>query len=264
VEVPVGRWADAISVRRSRRAFDGVSVAGDLLDALDEVCRSFRPFPEVRTVLLSDAPADIFTGLVAGLVGSYGRVTGAPSALLFIGVPGPKTPERIGYTGEGAVLEATALGAGTCWVGGAFDRRRAAGLADLAEDERVFAVSPVGTPLAPPAATERLLFGAGKEKRRRPLDIIAPGREDWPRWAIAGVEAARVAPSALNRQPWRFSLVGGDVLLKHAGPDTPGSSKRLDCGIAMLHFEIAAHAAGSEGAWGPGVDGTLARWAEPG
>ena len=69
-------------------------------------------------------------------------------------------------------------------------------------------------------------------------------------WALAGLEAARIAPSAFNRQPWLFSLDKRGVLLSMNKPGGNNHfSKRLDCGIAMLHFELAAKANGVNGTW---------------
>ena len=56
-----------------------------------------------------------------GMIGSYGRINGAPAFIAFIGdMQSQYVQEEVGYTGEGIILEATALGLGTCWVGGFF------------------------------------------------------------------------------------------------------------------------------------------------
>ena len=62
------------------------------------------------------------------------------------------------------------------------------------------------------------------------------------------LEAARLAPSARNRQPWRFRVRDGAITITEDGrPALPGISKRLDCGIALLHLELGARAAGVSG-----------------
>lgn len=197
-----------------------------------------------------------------GIAGSYGGVSGAPSALVFVGVDEERDVQAaVGYTGEGLVLEATALGLDTCWVGGLFSTKHAVLLGDVAEGERVYAVSPVGYAVERISTKERIVFGMGHPKFRRELGEIAPGVETWPTWAHAGVEAARIAPSAMNRQPWRFRLDADDVVVSVAeGADTPRVSKRLDCGIAMLHFELGARAAGADGVWEFLEAPDVARW----
>ena len=64
------------------------------------------------------------------------------------------------------------------------------------------------------------------------------------------IEAARLAPSAINRQPWGFNIEndGITVFVRIRGPDF-NVSKRLDCGIAMLHLEITAGSLGIKGKW---------------
>jgi hypothetical protein len=77
------------------------------------------------------------------------------------------------------------------------------------------------------------------------LDISA-----WPKWIKTSLEAARLAPSAINRQPWGFE-VGKDSITVYIRTVTPdfNVSKRLDCGIAMLHIEVAALNYGIKGSW---------------
>jgi hypothetical protein len=242
---------------RSRREFDARPVPAAELLALEAMARNFRPHGDARAVLIAEAPASLFFGIA----GAYGRVSGATSALAFIASDGEAhSHEHCGYTGEGLVLEAVARGLDTCWVGGTFSRSRVAGLVDVAPGESVLAVSPVGYALERIPGRERLVFGAGRPKRRRRLDEIAPGWETWPAWARAGVEAARIAPSAMNRQPWRFAFEDGTVRLRAEGTSTPRITLRLDCGIAMLHFELAARAEGGDGVWEQ-LDGRdVARW----
>jgi hypothetical protein len=122
----------------------------------------------------------------------------------------------------------------------------------LASGERVFAVSPVGQ--APPAKgiDERLMATVARSRTRRTLETLGSGVGSWPGWARSGLEAARLAPSAVNRQPWRFSMEDRTVVLTQDTEKDPYRiPKRLDCGIAMLHFELGARGAGMPGAWRP-------------
>ncbi len=238
------RWAEAVPRRTSRRRFEDREVSSGVLEALERVCQGFRPFGPARAVLVREAPA----GLFRGIVGSHGRVQGAPHCLVMAG-PGA-SPAEVGYVGEAAVLEATALGLGTCWVGGLFDPATARALVDPAPGERVFAVSPVGYPTREKGLQERLMSAVARSRTRKPPETVAPGVGGWPPWAARGVEAARLAPSALNRQPWRFELSAEAVVLRVDSPrDTYRIPKRLDCGIAMLHFELGARSAGAPGTW---------------
>ncbi|MBN2405966.1 MAG: nitroreductase [Coriobacteriia bacterium] len=258
----VRRWLDVVPVRRSRRSFSEAPVVEGELDVLAALCAEFRPFGDVaRTVLVRQAPQRLFMGVA----GSYGGISGAPSALAFVGrKEAPNVEAAVGYTGEAVVLEATALGLDTCWVGGMFSPRHAAALGGIAPGERVYAVSPLGHTIERVSTKERIIFGMGKPKFRREHEQIAEGVATWPEWARAGVEAARVAPSAMNRQPWRFRMDGDTVIIATDGTDTVKVSKRLDCGIAMLHFELAVLAAGAQGAWEFCDAPDVARWTPAG
>jgi nitroreductase len=243
-----GEWFETACSRRSRRAFDGVEVEEAVLGELEGVCLGFRPHADARVELWRHPESDLFRGIV----GSYGKVSGARHVLAFIAGPGTRAEVHAGYTGEAVVLEATRLGLGTCWVGGFFDHSAANAFNELAEGERVVALSPVGYPSERYTLSEQLMrLGAGSH-RRKPVEEIAPSlSEEWPCWARAAVECARLAPSARNRQPWRFRLKRHRELTvsRDTAFEVPLVTKALDCGIAMLHAEVGARAAGVKGAW---------------
>jgi len=243
---PLTTWFAAIEARTSRRSFDPAPLDETALARLERVCREFRPFPEARTELVRE-PVDRVS---KGILGSYGRVTGAPCFLAFIGrEDSPRVQECVGYTGEGPILEATALGWGSCWVGGLIKRGAVPPYVRLKDGERIIAVSPVGLPKSRPSLTDRTFKALAGSKRRKPLEELTTGRAV-PGGALrAALEAARSAPSAMNRQPWRFRIEPGAVVIATDGGKEGGISKRLDCGIAMLHFEIGARASGLGGRW---------------
>lgn len=250
-ELPVGRWERAIAARVSRRRYLPRDPDPSLLQRLEDHCARFRPLGAARALLVSPCPPDLFRGIV----GSYGSIRGATSCLVFAGPAGAEA--QVGYVGEAAVLEATALGLGTCWVGGLFRPDALGGRAALAPGERVWAVAAVGIPPDRKSLEERLMAGIARSRTRRPAEELARGVGGWPAWAARAVAAARLAPSALNRQPWRFRREGGTLVLCAEGPDTYAIPKRLDCGIALLHAELGARAAGWTGGWellpAPGV-----------
>ncbi len=258
----VERWLAAVSERRSRRSFTGERPDATALTALEDVSRTFRPFGDLsRVVVIRDAPADLFLGIV----GAYGGVSGAPCALAFVGSSANGDARAaVGYAGEGLVLEATALGLDSCWVGGLFKGSVAEKLAGIGPNERVYAVAAIGTAAERVTTKERLVFRMGRPKPRKALEEIASGHESWPAWVQRGLKAAQIAPSATNRQPWRFFMHEGAVVVSVEGVDTPKISKRLDCGIAMLHFELGARAAGCSGRWELSDAPDVARWVPTG
>ena len=251
MEIPFARWHAAIPLRRSRRRYDSIPLEQGQLAQLQTVCGEFRPYPQARAELITKSPDEVLRGVVA----SYGKVKGAQALIAFIGdIDDTYVNEKVGYTGEGIILEATAMGLGTCWVGGSmfFRRGLAESIVGAGEKEKVFAVTPVGRAVKNFSLEERVMIGFGLAHRRKPLAELVTGldEKEWPRWMKAALKAARLAPSAVNRQPWRFHVEPNGITVSvDSSLIEWGISKRLDCGIAMLHIEVDALDCGVKGKW---------------
>lgn len=249
MDIPFERWYAAIPKRRSRRSFETKPVEQTLLSHINKVCEEFRPFSEARAVLVTHSPDKVFKGAI----GHYGKIKGAPAFVAFIGnMDSPYVQEKVGYTGEGIVLEAEALGLATCWVGALFRPDVAASFVDISKGEKVIAVTPIGYARKDWSFEEKVMTGFGRRHRRKPLSELVTGLKEteWSTWIRMALEAARLAPSALNRQPWRFYVEKDSITISVDNlKDTFNISKRLDCGIAMLHIEIAALTCGVRGKW---------------
>ncbi len=274
-------WYEMIGRRVSRRLYDGRSVPPELREQLEVFCDGASApagspgSPEVKPgdvpaparACLVDDPAHL---LFTGLVGSYGKVAGTPVAAAFVGRPpsGGHLPDDVqaaaGYLGEGFILEATRLGLGTCWVAASFDRASAGDLVDLAPGEQVVAVTPLGYATQRPSNGERLLRTLARASARLSVEKVAPGVLDggWPQWAVTAVQAARLAPSGANRQPWRFRMDGGALVMGRA--DTLYWTAPIDFGIARLHVELGAQHEGVGGSWTMLAEPDVARFTPTG
>jgi nitroreductase len=250
MDIPFSKWHPVIARRRSRRHFDpDRPMTPETLVALDKVCNQFVPFPFARSRLVTESAETVFKGII----GSYGKIRDASAFIAFIGnMEDPFVQEEVGYTGEGIILEATALGLDTCWVGGFFRPGIAGSLVKVSNNERVLAITPVGYAREFESWEEKSMTRFGRSHNRLPLSKLVKGlpRERWPEWVNIGLEAARLAPSAANRQPWGFDVQENSitVFVRTNGPEF-NVSKRLDCGIAMLHLEVAAADCGRRGKW---------------
>ena len=244
-------WYDAIAVRRSRRRYGTRKIAKASLVALQTFCDEFSLAPGASVRLTQDS-GNLFKGVAEGL-GGYGRVEGAPWTAAFVAPEGAEL--EAGYVGEAFILEATRLGLDTCWVAGMFDRKTAADLVPLKKGESVLAVTPVGHALDRKQFVERMMSVAVRSAARRQVEQIAPGlvREDspagaaWPAWAVTAVEAARLAPSGANKQPWRFRMQADALVL--SGAEKTYWTAPIDYGVAMLHVELGAMHEGVRGVW---------------
>lgn len=247
---PDFRWHPAINIRRSRRQYDQLhKIEPEKVDCLSKVCREFTPYSSARVEFIPEPPDDIFSNAL----GFYGNIRGAPSFLAFIGdTSDPNIQEKVGYTGEAAMLEATALGLGTCWVALTYNSKAAHSILKLGKNEKLICVSPVGYAIDKIGIEEKAYTAFGANHQRKPLSSLVSGltEAEWPGLIKAAVEAARLAPSAMNRQPWKFHIVDNSITISVQSPGLEFNvAKRLDCGIAMLHIEIGALSNGIKGNW---------------
>lgn len=271
-------WAAAMAVRTSKRSYAGVPLTELQADRLATLCEELSSIYEDARVVFVNQPAD---DVFSGIVGAYGIVIqNAPAFIAFVArgelvgddAPGTTTLSRfamyadlnIGRLGEAAVLEATALDLGTCWVAGSFDRKATSAYMTLGSDERIRAVTPVGLAADREGVVQRAVQGLVRARSRKELSVIAPGSESWPSWAREAAEAVRVAPSGKNGQPWRMRLEGDEFILAHSVSEPLVPTYMADMGIALLHAEIALEKLGVGGTWAygrPTDSGEVARFA---
>jgi hypothetical protein len=91
---------------------------------------------------------------------------------------------------------------------------------------------------------------SSKQYRRKDLSkLILSGDAD-ENWVKTALEAARIAPSAGNRQPWRFDIEEDSITVSTSSRKKEFRiSRKLDCGIGMLHIELGALVSGVKGSW---------------
>ena len=174
---------------------------------------------------------------------------------LFIGAKASRAPhmeEAVGYSFEALVLYAQSLGLGTVWVGGTMDRAAFERAMDLAENERMPCMTPIGYPAQKMSVKENLMRKGVRADSRAPFsslffdggfdELLTPEQAG----ALARpLELVRWAPSAVNKQPWRV-VVKENVAhfyLKHAKgfvSDAVGDMQKVDMGIALCHFALAS------------------------
>ena len=226
--------SDAVFTRSSCRDFSPAPLSPIQRRQLEKAAEICSQRSGLRLQLVCDEP-EPFSSLLKG----WGRIKGARNYFLLTGPSGDQDlEEKCGFYGEELVLTAQTMGLATCWVGGTYDKKCCA--ARLAPEEELVCVIAVGSPAHPesPAAGRPL----------KPLEELAPESENVPDWFQAGMEAVRRAPSAMNRQGYRFACrPDGAVRVRLSGT---GSFALVDLGIAKRHFDLGAH--GGEWTWGDG------------
>ena len=260
--------AQVIAARHSVRSYRPEALPAQMLDAVmaagaDSV--ALDPSIRLRFALQADGPA--FLGRLGGGLASYGRILNAPHYIVAISETRPGYMTNAGFRMEQMILHATSLGLGTCWLGGLYRRRQVGEILGIGADEQVVAITPLGYPAGGAGAlvgrTIKLL--TPRRGQRRPLaELVYAGRWGAPAEALlaaqpalrAMLEAARLAPSWVNSQPWRFiasenNASENDLVIAVTRPtgQTELPYYLLDGGIAMSHVYLVAREVGRPASW---------------
>lgn len=255
-------FSDLIHERYSCRHYDPGRTSAEAFTRLDNYIHSlplgpFNVAGRFRLVLAGGMDRHGLRGL-----GTYGAIKDSPGFIIGVTRSDDMDLEDFGYRMEMVVLRAVDLGLETCWLGGSFTRSTFSKKADLEKDEILPAVCSVGFP-----ASVRTLEQVEKARKRLGWDnlfftgdfktnLLPEVAGDYAR----PLEMVRLAPSARNCQPWRI-LKAGDVwhfylqrthaFQQFVFPAITGivDLQRVDMGIAMSHFEMAAREVGLSGSW---------------
>jgi len=269
-----------IAARHSVRAYRPAALPADLLaDVLAAGDHSLPLEAEIalRFILLADGPA--FLAELGGGLRFYGRILGAPHYIAAISERRPGYLTNAGFRMEQMILHATSVGLGACWLGGLYARDEVGRLLGVRADEQVVALTPLGYPAE---GTRRQVMGLVKRftpggGSRKPLSELvyadhwgAPAGDLLERQPalLPLLEAARLAPSWVNSQPWRFVVAGDELGVAVTRPAGQNELPYylLDGGIAMSHIFLAAHSAGQAAAWEMGaaiLEARRAAWGVP-
>ena len=158
-----------------------------------------------------------------GFMAHYGKFSGVTNYIALIGPKNEGLDEACGYYGERLVLKAQKLGLNTCWV--ALTYKKVPSAFEIRRGEKLALVIAVGYGKTQGAA----------HKSKTPAEV-SNVTEEAPQWFKDGVDAALLAPTAINQQQFKLTLDNGAVEAKALR----GVCAKVDLGIVKYHFEIAA------------------------
>ena len=209
---------EAMKERHSVRQYEDRPLDQNAVAALQEEISACNKEGGLHIQLVTNEPK-AFDGFMA----HYGKFSGVKNYIAMIGKKRPDLEEKCGYYGERLVLKAQQLGLNTCWVAMTYSKIKTA--FTVADGEKLCIVISLG-------------YGKtnGVPHKSKSADAVAKADGAFPAWFKAGVEAALLAPTAMNQQKFLFTLDGNRVSAK-AGF---GFYTKIDLGIARYHFEIGA------------------------
>ncbi len=209
---------ELMKARHSVRRYLDKPIPEALRKALDAYADELNAESGLHMQVIYDEPA-CFDSARA----HYGKFEGCANYIALVG--NKKTgdlEERCGYYGELLVLRAQSLGLNTCWVYLTHGKSRAV----VNRGEREVILISLG-------------YGKtqGRERKSKTAAEVSNLSADAPEWFRRGVEAALLAPTAVNQQKFRITADGGKVSLD-AG--RLGPCLKIDLGIVRCHFELGA------------------------
>ncbi|MFN2363457.1 MAG: nitroreductase family protein [Halarsenatibacteraceae bacterium] len=236
---------NAIEVRQSRRKYKSQPIGQSQIETLRETVKAIEQ--EVSSVKIIIRPEG-FERIIKNIFGFYGLISGAWSyAVILANKSAENYQVQAGYAGEALVLKATAMEIDTCWIGGFYNSDKIEKELELPQNHAIMSVIALGEAKAKKTISEKIMKKVTGSTKRKALSELCDSDFDqgWPDWIKSAIKAARLAPSAVNRQPWRFK-VAGDKLTLYTGTekDKGEVSPYLDCGIALLHLELGARNTG--------------------
>lgn len=152
----------------------------------------------------------------------YGKFTGVRNYIALVGKKSSTLDETLGYYGEELVLKAQELGLNTCWVALTHGKSKAV----VGKGEKEVCLIALG-------------YGVtqGVPHKSKPMQELCTCAEPMPKWFLSGMNAAALAPTAMNQQKFRFELLADGTVKATCGS---GFYTKLDLGIVKYHFETAS------------------------
>lgn len=250
---------EIIKARCSWRSFSGIPLEQKIRDNLENFIKSLGAplFGSRVRFALVDAGVDG----ARKVPGTYGVIRGAGDFIVGAVKPGAKNLEDYGYLFEKIVLFATGMDLGTCWMGGTLKHTVFAEKINLKNDEILPCICPVGIRAKQRTVTDSVFARVAGSKKRKPWsdlffdrDFSNPLDKTEAKELATPLEMVRLAPSASNKQPWRIVKDNNCLSLFLQRNRTykkmfKADLQRVDMGIAMCHFELAAAQENIAGKW---------------
>lgn len=215
---------EVIEARHSVRKYLDKEIPADVIVALQDKIVECNKVGNINIQLVQNE-TKAFTGML-----SCGTFSGVKNYLVMVGKKAKDLDERVGYYGEQIVLLAQTLGLNTCWVGLSY--RKVPEAYNVGKDEKLVCMIALG-------------YGEtqGVPHKIKSVANVSNASDITPSWFRKGVEAALLAPTAVNQHKFSFEYLGmkdGRHQVRAKKGFSMIGYTQMDLGIAKYHFEIGA------------------------
>ena len=212
---------EAIKARHSVRKYTDKPIETATVATLRIEIEKLNAESGLNIQLILEEPKCFSTGMW-----KYGQFSGVKNYFVMAGPKGKEAEEKIGYYGEKLVILAQTLGLNTCWVGLTY--KKIPGTYMLRDGDMVHCVVALGYGTTP-----------GIQHPMKPVEQFYESDSTLPEWFRAGMEAALLAPTAVNQQKFKFILHEGNKVEAKTSFSMVGYT-HIDLGIVKYHFEVGA------------------------
>lgn len=249
--------SEIIKERTSVRTYNQNEIDKEKIVKIEEFIDNLKgPFNEkVRFKIINSKET-----LKGEKIGTYGIIKGANIFIAVAYENGEMALEEVGYEMEKLILFVTSLGLGTCWIGGTFNKSEFSKAMELKDNETLPIVTPIGRNEDKKRFIERAMkFFTKSKKRKEWYELFFLRDFSVPLTPVINLgyfkevlENVRLAPSALNKQPWRIVKDSNKFHFYINSPKIKNDKltfdiHRIDMGIAMCHFDLTCRKLGLEG-----------------
>lgn len=208
---------DALEVMKARhsvRQYTDRPIEAAKRAELDALAAQINQETGLHIQAIYDEPA-CFDSLMA----RYGKFSGVNNYIALVGKRSAGLDELAGYHGERLVLKAQELGLNTCWVGMTHGKSQAV----VDRGEKLACLISLG-------------YGEtqGVPRKSKSASEVCNCADGAPEWFARGIEAALLAPTAMNQQKFFFELREDGSVKATCGR---AFYSKMDLGIVKCHFE---------------------------
>ncbi|MCD7862623.1 MAG: nitroreductase [Lachnospiraceae bacterium] len=210
---------EAMSERHKVSKYKDKPLSADVIRQLNDRIKAQNQKYGLNMRLVTESK-DAMPGIIAALMSK-----GVKNYIILAGPDTPGIDEKLGYSSADLMLYAQTLGLNTWWIGGMYSRKNAKKNANAGENTKIIGIVVVG-------------YGEnqGVAHKSKAASEISSYEGTAPEWFKAGVAAALLAPTAMNKQAFTIKGKGNKVSMTCDN----GSYSGADLGIGKYHFELGA------------------------
>ncbi|MCR4746505.1 MAG: nitroreductase [Lachnospiraceae bacterium] len=206
---------EAMRERHTVRKYKNIKLSDEIISKINSRVKTNNENYNLDMKFITDnnnALNLLFKFIVSSNVNNY---------ILLAGPNLPETDQKLGAAGADIMLYAQTLGLNTWWIGETYNKK----LSKTSSDKKIIGVIAIG-------------YGEdnGKAHKSKKDSEVSSYQGERPEWFKKGIEAALLAPTALNKQEFMIRGNGKNVKID----SNNGKYSEVNRGIVRYFFSMGA------------------------